>query len=133
MNEIEVHKRLFFCIVVDDEPLAQQVIQNYIDRISELKLVAKCESVEEAFTVLKSVSVDIVFLDLDLKTINGTDLIAKMRHLDDRKYYIIITSAVSPQKRPTFDHDNNVVLIDYLTKPFSFDIFQKSVRKIFSI
>ena len=131
MSEIEEHKRLFFCIVVDDEPLAQQVLENYIGRINELKLVAKCESVEEALTLLKLASVDIVFLDLDLKTIKGTELITKMQLFNECKYYIVITSAVSPEKNLPFDHGNNIVLIDYLTKPFSFEVFLKAILKIF--
>ena len=71
--------KLAFCIVVEDEPLAQQVIENYIGRISELKLVAKCESVDEAFTVLKLTPIDIVFLDIHLNAISGIELIEKLR------------------------------------------------------
>jgi response regulator of citrate/malate metabolism len=124
-------KKILFCIVVDDEPLAQRVLENYIHRVSELRLVATCESVEEAFEVLQSNQVDILFLDLNLQTNNGMELIQQISKPSDR-YYIIISSAISPNQVDLKDIFNrgDILLIDHLTKPFSFDRFMEAIQKI---
>lgn len=125
-------KHLLLCIIVDDEPLAQQVLENYIQRIDDLKLVEKCESAEDALKILSSHKVDAIFLDLDLKQINGLEFIEKLRGLAKSKYFIIITSALLPKdiaatKASSYDP---IILIDHLTKPVSFERFQKAVRKV---
>jgi response regulator of citrate/malate metabolism len=133
---IEMEKLVLFCIVVDDEPLAQRVLENYISRTSELTLISKCESAEEAFEVLRTKQVDVIFLDLDLKSMKGTDLIAKMKNsASGGQYYIIITSAALPQqlKPGEIFTSDDIVLIDYLRKPFSFDRFQEAVQKLFKL
>lgn len=125
-------KNLLFCIIVDDEPLAQQVIENYVSRIQELKLVAKCENVEEAFEVLSSTKIDLVFLDLHLNATSGTEVLAKLKKSGEGRYYIIITSASLPKElnvQETFN-TRDVVLIDYLKKPFSFDLFSAAINKL---
>lgn len=66
-----------FCLIVDDEPLAQDVLGTYIGRIDQLKLVCKCESIEEASEVLSSRPIDVVFLDLNLGSVSGIDLVKK--------------------------------------------------------
>lgn len=66
-----------FCLIVDDEPLAQDVLGTYIGRLDQLKLVCKCETLEEAYEVLNSRPIDVVFLDLNLGPVSGIDLIKK--------------------------------------------------------
>jgi two-component system LytT family response regulator len=127
-----MHKNVLLCIIVDDEPLAQQVLENYIQRTADLKLVAKCESVEEAIETLKANEIDIVFLDLDLKTTRGTEVISKMKGIREGKFFIVITSAAFPanlNSKQVFT-DDHIVLVDYLTKPFSLTRFQDAIRKV---
>lgn len=125
-------KKVLLCIVVEDEPLAQQVLENYIHRIGELKLIAKCESVEEAYDVISSNEVDVVFLDLQLKTAAGVELFQKLKCSDTNRYYIVITSAIPPQqlKINNVSPSDCICLVDHLTKPFSFDRFLDAVYKI---
>ena len=125
-------KKLLLCLIVDDEPLAQQILENYILRIEELELVAKCESVEEAFGVLKSNHIDIVFLDLQLQAVNGSEVVKKLKSLHKGQCFIIITSATSRSslKSEKIFNDEHVLLVDYLTKPFSFERFRSAIDKI---
>ncbi|WP_073143585.1 LytR/AlgR family response regulator transcription factor [Chryseolinea serpens] len=122
------------CIVIEDEPLGQQVLENYILRMNSLKLVAVCESVDEAFTVLKAQEVDVVFLDMQLKASWGTDLISKLKQRSEHRYYIVITSATLAESIDTkkIFIENHVVLIDHLTKPIAFSSFEAAVNKILS-
>lgn len=125
-------KNVLLCIIVDDEPLAQQVLENYINRTDELTLVATCESVDEAIDVLKVNQADLIFLDLDLKTVRGTEIVGQLKALQQGKYFIVITSAASPHRLNAAEvfTDDQVVLVDYLSKPFSLARFQDAVRKV---
>lgn len=123
---------LIFCIVIEDEPLAQQLLENYINKIDQLKLVAKCDQLEKVFEMLESTHVDVVFLDLELNSFGGIDIIRYMKKEDHKKYYIIITSAASPKEIDINRVFNtpNIVFIDYLRKPFSFDVFKNAINKL---
>lgn len=120
-----------FCLIVDDEPLAQQVLENYIARVDQLELVCKCESVEEAYEVINTQPIDVVFLDLNLGAMSGIDLMKKTVD-QKKKVYLIITSSLSPEqvKWETSIQSDNFVLVDHLTKPFSFQQFLKSIEKV---
>lgn len=127
-------KNLLFCIIVDDEPLAQQVLENYVSRIPELELVAKCETAEEALEVLSSRKIDLVFLDLHLNTTNGTEILTKKKLVQGR-YYIIVTSASLSNElniKEAFNTED-VILIEYLKKPFSFNQFSAAIHKLLGI
>jgi response regulator of citrate/malate metabolism len=127
-----MEEKVLFCIIVEDEPLAQKVLENYISQVDALKLVAKCQNIEEAFNTLMSGQVDIIFLDLNLNTENGLELIRRSSALRKTRYYVIITSAISPRNlhdSHTFDL-SSIQLIDYLTKPFSYERFESAIQKI---
>jgi two-component system LytT family response regulator len=124
-------KKLLFCMVIEDEPLAQQVLENYIRRVKELKLVAKCESIEEAIATLNSSHIDVVFLDLNLKTEYGTEILKTLK-ASNKLYYTIITSAISQEQliNSIVFQDIDIRLTDHLTKPFSFERFLDAIHKI---
>jgi two-component system, LytTR family, response regulator LytT len=123
--------QVLYCLAVDDEPLALKVLENYISSSKDLKLVAKCETVEEAFKALSTEHVDTIFLDLNLKDSFGLELVNRMSVETKGRYYIIITSALQPKTddfRKIFKSDR-IILVDFLTKPFSYERFVEVVRK----
>lgn len=131
LSNVHMDDQVLCCLAVDDEPLALKVLENYISSSKDLKLVAKCETVEEAFNALSTEHIDAIFLDLNLKDSFGLELITRMSVETKGRYYIIITSALSRKiddLRKIFNSDN-VVLIDFLTKPFSYERFLEVIRK----
>src|SRR5687768_4068635 len=105
-------QNILFCLVVDDEPLAQQVLETYIDRTDQLELVHKCESVEEAYEIICSEKIDVIFLDLNLGAVSGIELVKAQ--IDKKKYFLIITSSLSPDQVNLEDAiaSDNFVLVD---------------------
>lgn len=108
-------------IIVDDEPLALDVLETYIEKLPELKLVARCSSALEANEVLRKKDVDLVFLDIQMPQITGVEFV---RSLSDPPM-IIFTTAYSDYALEGF----NLNAVDYLLKPISFERFMKSVNK----
>ena len=108
-------------IIVDDEPLAQDVVETYISRIPELELVAKCNNALEANEVLKSERIDLMFLDIQMPQLTGTDFLKSLPHPP----MVIFTTAYPNYALEGFELD----AIDYLLKPISFERFMKAVNK----
>ena len=75
------------CIIVDDEPLAQQVIEDYIKMIPFLTLKGKCSSAFQAFDVLRTEQIDLIFLDIHMPNVSGIDFINSLHH---KPYFIFI-------------------------------------------
>ncbi len=61
------------CLIVDDEPLAQEIIVNYLQQCNKIELVKKCSNVLEAFSELEKQPIDLIFLDIKMPVINGID------------------------------------------------------------
>ena len=113
------------CIIVDDEPLAQQVIEEYVKTIPFLTLVAKCSSAFEAFDKLRTQKVDLIFLDIHMPNVSGIDFINAL----DNKPYFIFTTAFSEHALEGF----NLNAVDYLLKPIPFERFLKAVNKVYEL
>lgn len=109
------------CIAVDDEPLALDLIVDFIDKIPSLKLISKCDNAFEAIRFLKNTQVDILLLDIHMPDINGFQLLKVI----EIKPKIIFTTAYSEYAVKGFELD----AVDYLLKPFSFERFKKAVDK----
>jgi two-component system, LytTR family, response regulator len=109
------------CLVVDDEPLAREVLEEYIKRIPTLSLVASCKNAIEALPILQKKRVDILFCDIKMPEISGLELI---RFLDKRPA-IILTTAFSEYAVEGFE----VGVTDYLVKPIRFERFLKAVGR----
>jgi two-component system LytT family response regulator len=124
--------KVLYCLTVDDEPLALQVLEKYIENLNDLQLVAKCETVAGAFDVLCSQKVDIIFLDLNLNEQEGTSLLDLVKRELKNRYYLIITSA-APKQVSKLSFGDQFVLVDYLSKPFSFQQFSNSIKKVVDI
>src|SRR5580693_8228940 len=110
------------CIVIEDEPLAAEVLQDYIGQVPFLKLVSSCSDAFYAMETLQSFDVDLMFLDIHLPKMKGLDLIKVLK----KPPKIIITSAY--QEYALQGYEFNV--IDYLLKPIEFSRFLKAVNKI---
>ncbi|HEY4788744.1 MAG TPA: LytTR family DNA-binding domain-containing protein [Bacteroidales bacterium] len=113
------------CIIVDDEPLAQQVIEEYIKTIPFLTLVGKCSSAFEAFDKLRTQKVDLIFLDIHMPNVSGIDFINAL----DNKPYFIFTTAYSEHALEGF----NLNAVDYLLKPIPFERFLKAANKVYEL
>src|SRR5262245_30442566 len=109
------------CLIVDDEPLAQQVLQNYLTRVEELQLVKKCKNAMEAVQTLHKEKVDLIFLDIQMPVIDGLSFLKSLSNPPA----VILTTAYP--KYALDGYDLNVV--DYLLKPISFERFLKAVNK----
>ncbi|WP_275315970.1 LytR/AlgR family response regulator transcription factor [Tenacibaculum bernardetii] len=110
------------CIIIEDELPAQNIVKNYIRKIPDLELIAAFQTATSANEFLKSNTVDIIFLDINLPDIPGLDFIKTIRNPPK----IIITTAYPDYAVSSFELDT---IVDYLVKPFSFDRFLKAVTK----
>lgn len=110
------------CIIVDDEPIAQQILENYIQQIDALQLVSKCNNAFEALNVLHKEQIDIMFLDIKMPSLSGLDLIKTLKNPPK----IILTTAFSEFGVESYEYG----ITDYLLKPIPFERFLKAVNKI---
>src|SRR5262245_47883307 len=110
------------CLIIDDEPLAQNVIETYIQRVNYLQLVAKCENALTAFDVMQNEAVDLIFCDIQMPQITGIEFVKSLKNTP----FVIFTTAFAEYAMEGF----NVDAIDYLLKPISFDRFLKAVNKV---
>lgn len=109
------------CIIVEDEPLAARVLENYIGQTPGLALVATCEDALTAMEVLNTNNVELIFLDINLPKINGLNFIKTLK----KKYHIVLTTAYHQYAIEGFELD----VMDYLLKPITFERFLKTVNK----
>jgi DNA-binding LytR/AlgR family response regulator len=108
-------------IIVDDEPLAQDVLETYVEKIPELKLIGKCSNALEANEMLKQQQVDLMFLDIQMPQLTGIDF---LKTLADPPL-VIFTTAYPNYAVEGFELN----ALDYLLKPISLERFMKGVNK----
>jgi len=113
------------CIIVDDEPLAIEVIESHLSHFENIEIVARCRHALEAFEVLKSDKVDIMFLDIQMPHIIGTDFLRSLTNPPK----VIFTTAYRQYAIDGFDLD----VLDYLLKPISFERFLQAMNKYFEL
>ena len=109
------------CIAVDDEPLALDIIEAYVNKHPELKLVARCNNAAEASEVLKTHKVDLMFLDIQMPEISGLSFVKSL----ETKPLFMFTTAYPDYALEGFEQD----AIDYLLKPIAYDRFERGVEK----
>nr|WP_276903888.1 LytTR family DNA-binding domain-containing protein [Pedobacter kyonggii] len=109
------------CLLVDDEPLAIQLIQNHIDQLDTFEVVGTCSNAIKALEILRTVPVDLLFLDIKMPQITGIDFLKTLKNPPA----VIITTAYREYAIEGYDLD----LIDYLLKPITFDRFFKAVDR----
>lgn len=117
-----MHNKKIICLVVDDEPPAQEVLINYIQSVNYLELSGGCSDAIEALTFLQKYPIDLLFLDIQMPQLLGTDLIRTLKVCPK----VIFTTAFRRFAVEGFELD----AVDYLLKPISFERFLKAVNKV---
>ncbi|MFN6062369.1 MAG: LytR/AlgR family response regulator transcription factor [Bacteroidota bacterium] len=110
-------------VLVDDEPLALDVLESYIKRVDGLELTARCDNAMKAFEVLRNHNVDLIFLDIQMPKLNGIDFLKTLQNPPK----VIFTTAYRDYAIEAFDLD----AVDYLLKPIPFGRFLKALSKAF--
>lgn len=116
--------RNYRILLVDDEYLALQLLEEYLMKVPQVEVVAKCKSPLEALSVLRTQAIDILFLDIQMPTLSGVDLLKSLGHPP----VTIFTTAYRDYAIDAF----NLNVVDYLLKPFAFERFLQALEKAMS-
>ena len=111
------------CIIVDDEPVAREILENHLGRIDRIHIVSSCKNALEAFKAINSHPVDLVFLDINMPDISGLSFATSM----SKDIKIIFTTAYRDYAVDGFD----LKAVDYLLKPISFERLLQGINKYF--
>ena len=111
------------CLIVDDEPLARELIRGHIQKLENFEIVAECDNAMKAMDALRSHHVDLMFLDIKMPQMTGIDFLKTLK----RPPKVIITTAFSQYALDGFELD----VVDYLMKPVTFERFFKAINKFF--
>ncbi|HEY1869667.1 MAG TPA: LytTR family DNA-binding domain-containing protein [Chitinophagaceae bacterium] len=115
-------EKKIICLAVDDEPPALEVIKKYITSVYSLELAGVCVDAVEALNIIQRQPIDLLFLDIQMPQILGTDFIRTLKNPPK----VIFTTAFRKYAVEGFELD----AVDYLLKPISFDRFLKAVNKV---
>jgi len=110
------------CIAVDDEPLALDIIEDYVSKVPFLELVKRTENAIEALQLVQAGGIDLVFLDIQMPELTGIQFLK----IANGKANYILTTAYSQYALESYDLN----VSDYLLKPIAFDRFYKAVEKV---
>jgi DNA-binding LytR/AlgR family response regulator len=110
------------CLIIDDEPIARQIVKTYCDYLKNIEVVAECENALQAMDYLRKEKIDVLFLDINMPIITGIDFLKTLT----KPPAIIITTAY--QQYALDGYELNIT--DYLLKPFSLERFIKAVNKV---
>ena len=110
------------CLAVDDEPPALEVLKKFINSVHSLELAGTCSDAIEAMNLLQTKTVDLIFLDIKMPELLGTDFIRALKNPPK----VIFTTAYRKYAIEGFELD----AVDFLLKPISFDRFLKAVSKV---
>lgn len=108
-------------LIIDDEFMAHEIIKGYCDMLPSLQLMKNCYDALEAFEYLKTNSVDLIFLDLNMPKLKGFEFLRVLANPPK----VIVTTAYAEYALEGYELD----IVDYLLKPFSFERFLKAVNK----
>lgn len=109
-------------LIVDDEPIARDILKAYVSRMNHLNMVAECSNAVEADKYLSSNKVDIMLLDINMPEVSGLDLLRKLPSPPS----VILTTAYSEFAVESYELN----VVDYLLKPFSFQRFAAAIAKV---
>jgi DNA-binding LytR/AlgR family response regulator len=110
------------CLIIDDEPLAQRIVERYIQEIPTLELVQKCDNALDAIEILKEKKIDLIFLDINMPKLTGLEFLRILKHPP----LVIITTAYAEFAIQGYELD----VVDYLMKPFGMERFLKAIQKV---
>jgi DNA-binding LytR/AlgR family response regulator len=109
------------CLIIDDKPLAVDVLADYVRKTPFLELVACTTNPLEGLDILRTKPIDLVFLDIQMPELSGLQLMA----ITGRQRLFVLTTAYPDYALEGYEHD----VVDYLLKPISFDRFYRSAEK----
>jgi DNA-binding LytR/AlgR family response regulator len=112
------------CIIVDDEPLARDVLETFTAKVPFLEVMASCKNAYEALDAMQKDRIDLIFLDIQMPDLSGIQLYESLPY----KPFLVFTTAYSNYAVEGFDMD----AVDYLVKPFSFERFLKAANKAYA-
>ncbi len=115
--------KILSCVIIDDEPLAQDLLEKFVNRISYLSLAARFDNAIDAIGQLDKLTPDIIFLDINMPEMTGIEF---LRSFSQKRPYIILTTAYPQYAIDGFEYD----VVDYLLKPIPFDRFMKAINKV---
>ncbi|MCS6969334.1 MAG: LytTR family DNA-binding domain-containing protein [Cytophagales bacterium] len=115
--------KIYKCIIVDDEPPAIEILQNYARKCQVMEVVATCNNAYQALQVLKEIPVDVLFLDIQLPELTGMEMLEQIT----ARPATILTTAYSEYALKSYEFLN---VVDYLLKPISYERFLKALLKI---
>jgi two-component system, LytTR family, response regulator len=110
------------CVVIDDEPIARDIVINYISQIPYLNLIGSCKDAFDALEIIKAKNIDLLFLDINMPRLSGISMLRTLKTAPD----VIITTAYSEYALEGFE----LSVTDYLLKPFSFERFVQATEKV---
>lgn len=110
------------CIIVEDEPLAAEVLQDYVKQLPFLHLIEICPDAFLALKVLQEQSIDLIFLDIHLPGLKGLDFLKTLKHPPK----VILTTAYHEYALQGYE----LSVVDYLLKPIEFSRFVEAVNKV---
>ena len=109
------------CIIVDDEPIAREILENHLQKINTINIVGTCKNAIEAFNVINSNKIDVIFLDINMPEISGLSFARSI----NKNIKIIFTTAYREYAVDGFD----LKAVDYLLKPISFERLLQAINK----
>lgn len=110
------------CLIVEDEPLAAGILEDYVSQVSWLRFAGRCPDAFAAAEALREQSVEVLFLDIHLPGLKGLNFLRTLTHPPQ----VILTTAYHEYALESYDHG----VIDYLLKPIDFERFLKAVQKL---
>jgi len=113
--------KVYKCIIVEDEELARDLLEKYIEKVPHIEIVAKCENPLKAIPILQNETVDLMFLDIQMPELTGIEFLKTLR----KKPVVVFTTAYPSYALEGYQLD----VTDYLLKPFSFERFMQAVEK----
>ena len=114
-----------FCIIVDDESVARDIIATHLSRINKIEVIAQCKNAIEAFNFINNNDVDLIFLDINMPEISGISFAKSI----NKNIKIIFTTAYRDYAVEGFD----LQAVDYLLKPIPFERLLKAVNRYFEV
>jgi DNA-binding LytR/AlgR family response regulator len=112
-------------LIVDDEPYAIEVMENYLRNFDDMEIVGKCSNAIQAFQLLQQKTVDLMFLDIQMPGITGIDFLKTLKNPPKT----IFTTAYSQYALDGFELN----VVDYLVKPIPLDRFMRAIDKVYQL
>lgn len=111
------------CLIIDDEPLARKRLHALVEEMEDLQLLGQCKTGKEAILSIEELQPDLIFLDIQMKDMNGFDVLKKLK--TNKKPMVIFVTAFDTYAVKAFD----AFALDYLLKPFKKERFQQAVAR----